>query len=109
MESASRQCISAWTRYRADNQTLLVAWISDLAYVQTITFSSVELPFTIPEGDYANAAPGDFCHMIKTIATKSADLRRLAFDVLCGDVGVLKNAVNPDLVRRARLAVHEWG
>lgn len=47
--------------------------------------------------------------MIKLVDFASAKLDRIAFDVLCGDIAILKDAVPKDLVRGARDAVHAWG
>jgi hypothetical protein len=46
--------------------------------------------------------------MIKVIDFKKASLRELAIDVLCGETIILKNAVDPGLIRRAVSACHEW-
>ena len=45
---------------------------------------------------------------IRTVSYASADLPRLAIDVLCGDVTVLKNVINPELILEARKTIHEW-
>lgn len=47
--------------------------------------------------------------MIKLIDFSAAKLDRVAFDVLCGDIAILKNAVPPGLVRRARDTIQAWG
>jgi len=47
--------------------------------------------------------------LIKNIDFTTANLVRAAFDVLCGDIVILKRAVAPELVLEARRAVHEWG
>lgn len=47
--------------------------------------------------------------MTKLVDFASANLQRVAFDVLCGEITILKNAVPQDLVLKAREAVHSWG
>lgn len=47
--------------------------------------------------------------MISLVDCSSAKLERVAFDVLCGDIVILKGAVPRDLVLGARNAVHDWG
>ena len=46
--------------------------------------------------------------MIKVIDFKKASLRELAIDVLCGETIILKDAVDPELIREAVSACHEW-
>lgn len=47
--------------------------------------------------------------MIDLVEFSTARLDRVAFNVLCGDIVILKGAVPGDFVRRARDAVHAWG
>lgn len=47
--------------------------------------------------------------MIRLVDFSTANFERVAFDVLCGDIIVLKSAVSRDLVRRVRDSVHDWG
>ena len=42
------------------------------------------------------------------VANSGSDLRKVALDVLSGNVAILKNAVDPNLVRRAVASTHEW-
>jgi hypothetical protein len=46
--------------------------------------------------------------VIKTVEFEKADLRKVAFDVLCNDVVVLKKAVPPEMVRESVSALHDW-
>jgi hypothetical protein len=46
--------------------------------------------------------------MIRLVDFSTAKLDRVAFDVLCGDVTILKDAVPRNLVRRARDSIQAW-
>jgi hypothetical protein len=46
--------------------------------------------------------------MIKVVDFKKASLRELAIDVLCGETIILKDVVDPGLIRGAVSACHEW-
>ena len=46
--------------------------------------------------------------MIKVIDFKKASFRKILTDVLCGEVVILKEAVDPELIRKAVMACHQW-
>lgn len=46
--------------------------------------------------------------MIKIVNAATANLPRIATDVLCGQTTVLKDAVPSEIILRARMALHEW-